>query len=211
MAQNSAFVSGFFKGIATKTSFANLVTSLYFVYSAMEQSFDQTTEGGVKTMDNPELRRIPSLEKDMAYFYGADWKSKIIESPATKLYVARVKEVAENQPHLLVAHQYTRYLGDLFGGQMMGGMAIRSLGLEAKQGVAFYNFDDIPSNYEFITAWYQKLNDLDLTDEQRQAIVDEANLVFDLNIGILEELDGSPLLAMFMLAVNSLKEKLGFQ
>jgi heme oxygenase len=211
MAQNSAFVSGFFKGIATKTSFANLVTSLYFVYSAMEQSFDQTSEGGVKTMDNPELRRIPSLEKDMEYFYGSDWKSKITESPATKLYVARVKEVAENQPHLLVAHQYTRYLGDLFGGQMMGGMAIRSLGLEAKQGVAFYNFDDIPSNYEFITAWYQKLNDLDLTDEQRQAIVDEANLVFDLNIGILEELDGSPLLAMFMLAVNSLKEKLGFQ
>jgi heme oxygenase len=90
-------------------------------------------------------------------------------------------------------------------------MAIRSLGLEAKQGVAFYNFDDIPSNYEFITAWYEKLNNLDLNDEQRQAIVDEANLVFDLNIGILEELDGSPLLAMFMLAVNSLKEKLGFQ
>jgi heme oxygenase len=94
---------------------------------------------------------------------------------------------------------------------MMGGMAIRSLGLEAKQGVAFYNFDDIPDNYEFITAWYEKLNALDLSDEQRQAIVDEANLVFDLNIGILEELDGSPLVAMFMLAVNSLKEKLGFQ
>lgn len=210
MAQNSAFVSGFFKGIATKSSFANLVTSLYFVYSAMEDSFDQTSEGGVKTMDNPELRRIPSLEKDMEYFYGSDWKTKISESPATKLYVARVKEVAENKPHLLVAHQYTRYLGDLFGGQMMGGMAVRSLGLEAKQGVAFYNFDDIPNNYEFITAWYQKLNDLDLTDAERKDIVDEANLVFDLNIGILEELDGSPLLAMFSLAVNSLKEKFGF-
>jgi heme oxygenase len=50
-----------------------------------------------------------------------------------------------------------------------------------------------------------------LTEAQRQAIVDEANLVFDLNIGILEELDGSPLFAMFSLAVNSLKEKLGFQ
>jgi heme oxygenase len=209
MAQNSAFVSGFFKGIATKTSFSNLVTSLYFIYTAMEQAFDETSEGGVKSLDNPELRRVPSLEKDMEYFYGSDWKSKISPSASTRLYVARVKEVAEKEPHLLVAHQYTRYLGDLFGGQMMGGMAIRSLGLESKQGVAFYNFDDISNKYDFITAWYQRLNDLDLTDEQRQAIVDEANLVFDLNIGILEELDGSPLRAMFLLTVNTLKMKLG--
>jgi heme oxygenase len=211
MAQNSAFVSGFFKGIATKTSFANLVTSLYFVYSAMEQAFDQTTEGGVKSMDDAELRRLPSLENDMKYFYGSDWKTKISESPATRLYVARVKEVAEKEPHLLVAHQYTRYLGDLFGGQMMGGMAVRSLGLESKQGVEFYDFEDISNKYDFITAWYERLNALDLTDGQRQAIVDEANLVFDLNIGILEELDGSPVRAMFLLAVNTLKMKLGLQ
>jgi heme oxygenase len=211
MAQNSAFVTGFFKGIATKSAFSNLVTNLYFVYSAMEQAFDQTSDGGVKSMDDPELRRVPSLEKDMEYFYGSDWKTKISESPATRIYVARVKELAEKEPYLLVAHQYTRYLGDLFGGQMMGGMAIRSLGLESKQGVAFYNFDDISSTYDFITAWYQRLNELDLTDEQRQAIVDEANLVFDLNIGILEELDGSPLRAMFLLTVNTLKLKLGLQ
>ena len=28
--------------------------------------------------------------------------------------------MAKESPHLLIAHQYTRYLGDLFGGQMMG-------------------------------------------------------------------------------------------
>jgi heme oxygenase len=36
-------------------------------------------------------------------------------SPASQTYVARVQEVALTQPYLLVAHQYTRYLGDLFG------------------------------------------------------------------------------------------------
>ena len=209
MAENTAFVSGFFKGIATKASFANLVTSLYFVYAAMEQAFDETSEDGVKTMDDRELRRVPSLEKDMEFFYGSDWKSKISESPATRLYVARVKEIAEKEPHLLVAHQYTRYLGDLFGGQMMGGMAVRSLGLESKQGVSFYNFEDISNKSDFISAWYKRLNALDLTEEERQAVVDEANLVFDLNIGIFEELGGSPLRAMFLLAVNTLKMKLG--
>ena len=36
-----------------------------------------------------------------------------------------------------------RYLGDLFGGQMMSGMATKSLGLEQGKGVEFYNFQDI--------------------------------------------------------------------
>ena len=71
-------------------------------------------------------------------FYFAQWLSQIKLSPAAKVYVARVQEVAATKPYLLVAHQYTRYLGDLFGGQMMGGMASRSLDLANGDGTAFY-------------------------------------------------------------------------
>lgn len=42
MAENTAFVTGFFKGIAKKDSFARLVAGLYFVYEAMEEAFDST-------------------------------------------------------------------------------------------------------------------------------------------------------------------------
>jgi len=209
MAENTAFVSGFFKGLSTKSAFSDLVTSLYFVYVAMEESFDTATDPSVKQLDYPELRRVASLERDMEYFYGTSWRNKVQPSAATQKYVARIRDIASSQPTLLIAHQYTRYLGDLFGGQMMGGMASKSLGLESGSGTSFYQFDDIEDNTEFITQWYRKLNELDLSDEQKNAIVDEANLVFDLNIGILEELDGSPLQAVFMLAINSLKEKLG--
>ena len=121
-----------------------------------------------------------------------------------------MQEVADTKPYLLVAHQYTRYLGDLFGGQMMGGMASRSLNLANGEGTAFYSFDDIPSAKDFITEWYTCLNALELTDEQKEEIVDEANRVFDLNIGIFQELEGSAVKAMLTLAVNSLKSKLGF-
>eukprot|EP00567_Pseudictyota_dubia_P007625 CAMPEP_0197444774 /NCGR_PEP_ID=MMETSP1175-20131217/10165_1 /TAXON_ID=1003142 /ORGANISM="Triceratium dubium, Strain CCMP147" /LENGTH=314 /DNA_ID=CAMNT_0042975621 /DNA_START=114 /DNA_END=1058 /DNA_ORIENTATION=- len=209
VAQNSAFVSGFFKGIGTKSAFATLVTSLYFVYDAMEEVFDQTSNEYVQYLDSSELRRVPSLEQDMEYFYGSSWKDLIVPSRATKAYVQRVKDIADTEPYLLIAHQYTRYLGDLFGGQMMGGMATRSLGLESGKGTAFYTFNDIPSTEKFITNWYTKLNELALTEEQKEAIVEEANLVFDLNIGILEELEGSPIRAMVMLALNSLKSKFG--
>ena len=209
IAQNSAFVTGFFKGLSTKKSYRALLTSLYFVYSSMENAFDTTSEERVTQLDYTQLRRIESLSSDMDYFYGNDWKAMIKASPATQAYVARVEEVAKTKPYLLIAHQYTRYLGDLFGGQMMGGMATRSLELEDGNGVDFYTFDEIDSAFEFITEWYTKLNDLDLTDEQKDEIVDEANYVFDLNIGILEELEGSPVKAVWTLMVNTVKQKLG--
>jgi len=210
VAQNSSFVSGFFRGLSTREAYSKLLTSLYFVYTAMEDTFDSTSDDMVKKMDNSELRRVEALSVDMEYFYGAGWEKVITPSRAAKKYADRVLEVGRDQPKLLIAHQYTRYLGDLFGGQMMGGMATRSLNLEDGNGVAFYTFDDINSPKDFITTWYQKLNELDLTAKERQEIVDEANYVFELNIEILEELEGSALKAAWTLAWKSFREKMSF-
>lgn len=207
VAQNSQFVSGFFAGLADRESYRALITSLYFVYEAMEDAMEKSMDEGVKALDYPTLRRSESLKKDMDFFYGEKWQDDIQPSPAAMAYVARIREIAETKPYLMVAHQYTRYLGDLFGGQMMSGMARRSLSLENGDGTAFYTFDDIPSAKDFITEWYTSLNALDLTQQQKEDIVDEANLVFELNIDVLQELTGSPLKAMLTLAVNSLKEK----
>lgn len=210
MAENTQFVTGFFKGLANRNSYRLLMTTLYYVYKAQEEAMDNTNEARVQILDYPELRRLESLKKDMEFFYGTNWPYLIQPSPAAKEYVARVEEVAATKPYLLVAHQYTRYLGDLFGGQMMGGMARRSLDLPDREGTAFYTFDGIPSAKDFITEWYTRLNGLDLTDEQKVEIVDEANRVFALNILVFQELDGSAVKAMFSLAFNSLKSKLGF-
>ena len=211
VAENTAFVTGFFRGIATKGAFSSLVASLYFVYEAMESEFDQTQDPSVKALDYPSLRRTAALEEDMAYYFGAEWRDTVEPSPATKEYVARVRAVAQEDPYLLVAHQYTRYLGDLFGGQMMGGMARRSLKLDEQKGTRFYEFDDIsgPQIKPFIEQWYQELNKLDLTDEQKERIVDEGNLVFTLNIGVFEELEGNPVKALFALASSGLRSALG--
>ena len=111
IAENTAFVSGFFKGLSTKEAYRNLVTSLYFVYEAMEQSFDITSEERVKALDGPEIRRLDAIARDMEYFYGAEWRNEIKMSPATKAYASRIREVAETKPYLLIGHQYSRYLG----------------------------------------------------------------------------------------------------
>jgi heme oxygenase len=238
MAQNTAFVEGFFKGISKKESYRDLLTSLYYVYKAMEidvldvnanakaaataDSDDSTPvscSSMINKLDDTSLRRLAGLEKDMEYFYGSNvWQNNIPKpTKATEAYVNRIQEISKkndddnnSQQYLFIAHQYTRYLGDLFGGQMMGGMASRSMDLPLDgSGVQFYNFNDIKSTKEdFINAWYTKLNSLPLTKEQKQNIVNEANLVFDLNINLLKELDGSPWSVLWTLTISSIKEKM---
>ena len=209
VAENTAFVTGFFRGIATKQAFGQLVASLYFVYDAMESAFTECDNEGVRALDYPQLRRRDALEEDMAYYFGPEWRDSVQPSPATRKYVARVEEVARDAPYLLIAHMYTRYLGDLFGGQMMGGMARRSLDLDASLGTKFYEFDDIPATKPFIEEWYAQLNKLELSDEQKERIVDEGNEVFRLNIEVFEELEGNPAKALFTLAISSLRSALG--
>ena len=147
----------------------------------------------------------------MEYYFGDDWRTSVTPTPATREYCARVAQIAADAPELLIAHQYTRYLGDLFGGQMMGGMARKSMRLEGDQGTAFYQFDGIKATKPFIEEWYAELNRLELSDAQKQAIVDEGNLVFALNIEVFEELEGNPVQALWTLATESLRSALGLK
>merc|ERR1712045_514088 len=173
----------------------------------MEEAFDETSELTVQAMDDARLRRVDATKLDMEYFYGEGWEDQITPSRATKKYVNRIRAIARENPKLLIAHQYSRYLGDLFGGQMMGSMASKSLNLSDGNGIEFYQFQDIENTSDFITYWYNKLNDLDLTTKEKQAIVDEANEVFALNIGIFNELEGSAMKAVISFAWKSFKEK----
>ena len=154
VAENTAFVAGFFRGMSSKDSFAKLTASLYFIYAAMEGAFvDEGAHPAVREMDYASLRRKVALEEDLSYYYGENWRDAVAPSPATKKYVARIEQLRSEGSYLLVAHQYTRYLGDLFGGQMMAGMATKSLALEPGRGISFYSFQNIANVKDFIENW----------------------------------------------------------
>jgi len=77
------------------------------------------------------------------------WK-EVPMSDATKAYVKRIHEVGKKDPALLIAHHYTRYLGDLTGGQILGKMAIKAMDLPSTgEGVQFYVFKNIPDAKKF--------------------------------------------------------------
>ncbi|XP_061847894.1 heme oxygenase 2 [Colius striatus] len=138
-----------------------------------------------------ELHRREALAKDLQYFYGEDWRDKIQCSEATQHYVDRIHHVGQHEPELLVAHAYTRYMGDLSGGQVLKKVAQRALKLPStEEGIQFYTFDNISNAQQFKQLYRARMNALDLDRDTKERIVEEANRAFRFNMQVFEELDG---------------------
>lgn len=207
MAENVGFVKCFLRGVVEKSSYRKLVTNLYFVYSAMEEEMKRLKDHPiVGQIYFEELNREKSLEIDLEYYYGANWHNEIEMSKAGKAYVDRIHEVANTSPELLAAHSYTRYLGDLSGGQILKKIAQNAMNLHDK-GTAFYEFENIPDEKEFKNKYRQALNDLPIDMETANKIVDEANDAFGMNMNLFKDLEGNLIMAIGKMLFNSINRR----
>ena len=128
---------------------------------------------------------------DLRYYYGPIWRSLIKPSEACERYVNRIREVAKNEPELLVGHHYTRYLGDLSGGQILKGIAQKAMELGDGQGLKFYDFEKIEDTKAYKAGYRGILNDLPIDQHQADAIIVEANYAFRLNMYMFDTLEGN--------------------
>lgn len=207
MAENVGFVKCFLKGVVEKNSYRKLVANLYFVYSAMEEEMEKHREHPVLSkVYFPELNRKQSLEKDLYFYYGSNWRDQIKLSPAGETYVQRIREISNTRPELLVAHLYTRYLGDLSGGQILKKIAQNAMNLNS-DGTAFYEFQDIPDEKAFKTNYRQAMDELPIDQETAEAIVDEANDAFGMNMKLFNELEGNLIKAIGVMLFNTLTRR----
>lgn len=207
MAENVGFVKCFLKGVVEKTSYRKLVGNLYFVYSAMEEEMERHQHHPlVSKIYFPELNRKASLEQDLFYYYGANWREQVAPSAAGAVYVQRIREVSEKEPELLAAHSYTRYLGDLSGGQILKGIAQRAMNLEG-EGTAFYEFQEIADEKAFKNTYRKAMDELPIDAATADRIVDEANAAFHLNMKMFNELEGNLIKAIGVMVFNTLTRR----
>ena len=187
MAENTSFVASFLRGVVDESKYRQLVANFYFIYHALETEVE-------KNKDNPfegpmrlnGLSRHDALIKDCEYFYGDDWREKIYPTEETQRYVNRIHEVAKENPELLIAHHYTRYMGDLSGGQILKGIAQKALGLK-EDGLAFYEFPEISDKKGFKESYRRVLDTMiPATQKNVDGIIVEANYAFRLNMYMFE-------------------------
>ena len=207
-AENTAFVKSFLRGVVSKDSYKVLVADLYFVYRTMEEEVRKLKDHPVVGKLNlPELERVDNLERDLRYFYGPIWRGLIKPTEACDRYCNRIIEVAKDEPELLVGHHYTRYLGDLSGGQILKNIAEKAMNLNG-EGLYFYQFDKIDSAKEYKTKYRSILDELPLTESQQNAIITEANYAFRLNMYMFDTLEGNSLVSFFKVLIGVIRGKL---
>ncbi|MDB9374936.1 heme oxygenase (biliverdin-producing) [Nodularia sphaerocarpa] len=208
MAENVGFVKCFLKGVVEKNSYRKLVANFYFIYSAMEEEMQKHHQHPILAKINfPQLNRKQTLEQDLSYYFGANWREQIQLSPAGEAYVQRIREISQTAPELLIAHSYTRYLGDLSGGQILKNIAVTAMNLSENQGTAFYEFADIPDEKAFKAQYRQNLDELPLDEATGDRIVDEANAAFGMNMKMFQELEGNLIKSIGVMLFNSLTRR----
>ncbi|TPX71070.1 hypothetical protein SpCBS45565_g01347 [Spizellomyces sp. 'palustris'] len=189
-AERSHFTREFMRCNVDKRTYISYLTSFQKIYSALEEELEKNRKHlAVEKIYFPrELDRLDSIVADLAFLTGSTNTSST-QSTATLAYVSRIRHVSRDQPELLVAHAYVRYLGDLSGGQILSRKIRKALSLPADgQGSHFYVFPHLPSSFKDFKALYRSRLD-EVPEEYHDAIVEEAKVAFELNAKVFDELD----------------------
>lgn len=181
-AESSTFMSELLAGRINEAGYAHFLGLLRRVYEALETTAAELSSDPVASaVIDPSIERLAAIDADLDH-----WGRVDAESPATDAYVARIRATTK-WGGLFVAHHYTRYLGDLSGGQAIGRILGREFELDGA-GVDFYAFPHVPKPKLYKDAYRARLDALPLDEAQRERVLDEVKVVFSLNGGLFAEM-----------------------
>lgn len=199
-AEGQSFVTELLAGRVSATGYLAFLTRLVAVYDALESVGAALADDPyAHALVDPALHRSAALREDLTFWSrqsGHDVDALHVDaavgqvmrdSPATAAYVDRVLDSA-TWGGLYVAHHYTRYLGDLSGGQAMSRVLTRTFGLCPPEGVRFFEFTQIPRVKPYKDGYRARLDALPLDGAGRARMLAEVKVAFALNEGLFAEL-----------------------
>ncbi|GHD98115.1 biliverdin-producing heme oxygenase [Streptomyces alanosinicus] len=189
-AETSTFMSDLLGGRLGVAAYARYTEQLWFVYEALESGAGRLAADPVAgPFIRPELLRLAALERDLAHLRGPHWRAGLSALPATRAYANRIRVCATHWPGGYVAHHYTRYLGDLSGGQIIRDRAEKTWGFAKKgDGVRFYVFEGVPNPAAFKRSYRDLLDAVDADELEKQRITAECRRAFTLNTAVFHAL-----------------------
>ena len=190
--EGATFMKDLMTGKGTREDYIALVVQHYFIYEAIERAAERFANDPVAApFITPQLTRLPAIEDDLEFLIGADWRDQIAPVPTASLYAARVDEIAaEGWAGGFIAHHYTRYLGDLSGGQVIRTLLQRQFGFETN-GVGFYLFDQIAKPKEFKETYRDQLDAVGWDDAERDRVIDEVLAAYRFNTDLFVDLSAA--------------------
>jgi heme oxygenase (biliverdin-producing, ferredoxin) len=186
-AESRPFIVNLMNGTLDVRSYVDFLGALSPIYEAMEAELRaQSGDASIRMLDDRRLDRHNRMTADLASFGQLGERRHPLA--ATQAYVEAIKAAAV-APERLLAHHYTRYLGDMAGGRAIARTLHTNYGVPSEQ-LSFYDFSDLGDLVPYRRRYKEQMDSLPWTDEQRQAFIDEALLAFELNADLFDELGG---------------------
>lgn len=191
-AEGTAFVDDLLSGRLDVTAYTDLAVQQHAIYTALEAAGCELArhDARARPVVMTELHRAPAIDADLRHLLGGTRHPAGTRQPrvlaATREYAAHLRTTAADLTRW-VAHAYTRYLGDLSGGQVIHRALQRHYGL-ADAGLSFYRFADGGGVKALRDLYRERLDALPLSAEQHADVVAEARLAFASNRAVLAAL-----------------------
>jgi heme oxygenase len=187
-AEGSPFVGDLMSGRLTAAAYGDLAGQLWFVYRALEEPARRLRDDPVVgPLLDQGLFRVPHLEADLGVLRGGGWREGLVPLPATARYAGRIAALVRDWTPGYLAHHYTRYLGDLSGGQIMRRSLAEQYSLP-DGALSFFAFPGIPKPKPFKDRYRRLLDAAPLDDATRNRVAEEAQHAFDLNTALFGDL-----------------------
>ena len=183
-AERTGFVREMLRGRAGRDGYVLYLRNLQPVYRALEQGLERhRSTPGLGPFAEPALYRSQALESDLVGLAGAGWHDALPILREGHHYAQCVEVAAAGAGVGLIGHAYTRYLGDLSGGQILSRLLAKSLSL-GPETLRFYAFPAIPDVEAFKASYRDRLDDAEGSIDAVDSLLDEAALAFELNIDL---------------------------
>ena len=183
-AEDREFIARLTAGELSLGEYTRYLAQFGWVYAALEARIPEPDD---PALFDPALARSASIRHDLLHLGVADWRSENPPLPATEAYVAHLASIPANDTVRWVAHHYTRYLGDLSGGQAIGRLVARHYGAAPEQ-LTFYDFADIENLVAYRGAYREGLDALELSSAEREVLVVEVRRAYEMNSALFDDL-----------------------
>ena len=192
-AESSPFMDALMAGSIDRIGYAVMLAQHLHAYRVLEGAAEVMRHDPVAApFIDDALTRVPSLERDLSVLVGEERAGSIGPTPDTEAYCERLSSVCTSWPGGFVAHHYTRYLGDLSGGQFIGRIVQRTLDIDASSGAGFFDFPGVIDPVAFKAGYRERLDAAPWDGHERGRIIDEVRAAYRLNTRVFASLDPTP-------------------
>ena len=185
--ETRSFITELMSGALSLADYTRYLGQYAWVYEALEQLVDRVSQVDRIDVFDPALDRLPAIESDLAALGVTDWRREHPPLAATTEYIAHLQALTSADRVRCLAHHYTRYLGDLSGGQAIAALVARHYGAAPEQ-LGFYRFDAINNIVQYKRSYRDRLNAMSLAPGEVDTLVAEVDAAFTYNGAVFDGL-----------------------